>query len=400
MSGGPTTAEVEEAADSETKNNIPFFVWPWYLCTKDEPGQYMKGALMCLGMFGTAAGVKMCDEYPIWCLGSAGVALVCSVLAQREIYMSGNLKRIHHGLEKKNKFIAEDTVNLNWSMAKNKENVELVALCETNLEKEVTKLTEVAGHQQISTLGFMGRIDALQDQRSKMKDSFSAIRSTIYQIYGSDEKLEDELEVISQNLEDLQECEKEMLQDLENLRETYVNLCNSKERLAKELCAFRKMREMIESVGIKWTKNIVAMTETMKMKYKALFQLCMTFSTNFLKEIVHNCEYMDGKPGWTWDKFQELLRRLPNNIRAKADFSMMRQIFRTELLKVSGTKEAKLLGYRAVRFDVFEKEIVRKCLLPLCDVFTSGADNLSVHDTDESREMSEEPFITSAEVEF
>jgi len=346
-------------------------------------------------MFGTAAGVKMCEPYPIWCLGSAVVALTCSVLAQREIFMSGNLKRIHHGLEVKNKCICKESEDLQWSMGKNKECVESVHNCHRDLEIQVLHLTDIANKQEISRLTFNSKVESLMSQRQIIKDSFQGFKSVVNQLYGSDQKLEDELDIFTDLVNDLQDCENEMTEDLGELASTYKHLHDSKDRLRDELEAFNKMKEIVQKAGMNWTKDIVEMTDSMKQKYVELYQLCMTFSANFLTEIVHNCEYMDGKPGWTYDKFQELLQRLPANVRAKANFRRIRRVFKDELRKAAMSKEAKLLGYNAVNFEIFQKEIVQNCLLPLCDVFTSGADDMIVDDESESSTVKR-----SAEVEL
>jgi len=374
----------EQAGGQKKKDDVPFFVWPWYICTKPDCWPYAKGAFMCLAMFVTAAGIEMCEPYPIWCLGSAGVALICSVLAQREIYMSGNLKRIHHGLQNKNKCICKDSDVLQWSMGKNKECVQTVHDCHRNLEIQVEKLENIASLQEISRLQFGTKVESLMMQREAIMNNFQGFKSVIRELHGSDEKLEDELDAFTDLINEVQDVEKEMTEDLQLLSNSHQHLEDSKDRLQDELEAFYKMREIIENSGVKWTRDIVEMTESMKQKYKDLFQLCMTFSVNFLKEIVHNCEYMDGKPGFTLNKFQELMKRLPNNVRAKANFRLISRIFKDELRKAASSKEAKLLGYKAVHFEVFQEEIVRNCLLPLCDVFTSGADDVVVDDEMES----------------
>jgi len=391
-------AEEHAQAPADEGEKVPFFVWPWKLCTEDDKSAYWKGALMCIGMFGTAAGVKMCELYAEWCIGSATVALLCSFLAQREIFLTGNLKKIHHGLEYKNKSIIEETDILKFSMNKNKEQVEDMFSIEKDLGVQLRKLENVAGKQLNSRRTFNENVEKLRVQREKIKTSFVDIQKTMKQMYGSDDKLADDLENFSAHIEDLTDCESEMREDLNKLKETYNKLNDAKQNMHKELKAFQKMKQIVEDAGIKWTKDIIGMTESMKFKYKDLFQLCMTFSTNFLREIVHNVEYMDGKPGWTWEKFQELLRRLPNNVRAKADFRAIREVFRKELMKAASHKQAKLLGSYAVSFDVFQKEIVEKLLLPLCDVFSSGADNIEVEDDVDESDMKGLP--TSAEVEL
>jgi len=394
---------VEESKEQDPKSNdeksrTPFFVWPWRLCTEGDFNSLWKGALMCIGMFATAAGVKLCEPYPIWCLGSAAFALLCSFLAQAEVYRTANLKKIHHGLEYKNKAIEIHTSTLTFSMGKNKEQVEEVFDCEVALGKQLEKLEKVAGQQYGSRETFSYHVEKLFEQREKIKNSYESIDETLNNIFGADRRLDDELDAFKHHMADLTQFEKEMTDDLSNLKATYDSLNSSKENLEKELKAFHRMKNIVEDAGCKWTKDIIGMTESMKGKYQDLFQLCMTFSTNFLKEMVHNIEYMDGHEGWTWEKFQELMRRLPNNIRAKADFKKIRKTFREALIKAKGTKHAQLLGYNAVPFEVFQKEIVQKLLLPLCDVFSSGVAD-DVVDTDS--EMSEiKEFPTSAEVEL
>jgi len=381
---------------TDEKVKAPFFVWPWIICQTGEIGPHWKGVLMCIGMFGTAAGVKMCEPQPIWCLGSAVVALTCSILSQMEIFRTGNLKRIHHGLEYKNKSIAAETKVLKFSMDRNEEQLEEVFDCEKNLERQVEKIEKIAGKQASSRETFSHHVEKLLEQREKIKASFDVIEKTLDNIYSSDDQLADELDMFKILMNDLINCEAEMTEDLSHLHVQYITLNKSKRRMDKELGAFKKMRKTVEDAGVKWTKDIIGMTESMKFKYQDLFQLCMTFSTNFLKEIVHNIEYMDGNAGWTWNKFQELLRRLPNNVRAKADFRQIRKSFRSALMEASAHKEAKLLGYNAVPFEVFQKEIVQKLLLPLCDVFSSGADNVVVDTDSEMSEVIEIP--KSAEV--
>jgi len=390
--------EEKDTKGNEEKSKTPFFVWPWKLCTEGEIGPYWKGALMCIGMFGTAAGVQMCEPYPIWCLGSAAVALGCSVLAQAEIYRTANLKKIHHGLEDKNKVIEIHTEHLTFSMGKNKEQVEEVFDCENLLGKQLEKLEKVAGQQTGSKLTFNNRVKVLFEQREKIKVSYDAIDQTLNNIFGADRRLDHELDVFKHHLEDLTQFEKEVTEDLKNLKATYNILNSSKQNLEKELKAFHRMKKVVEDAGCKWTKDIIGMTESMKGKYQNLFQLCMTFSTNYLKEMVHNIEYMDDHEGWTWDKFQELMRRLPNNIRAKADFKQIRQIFRVELIKAKSQKHSQLLGYNAVAFEVFQKEIVQKLLLPLCDVLSSGTADAVIDSDSEMSELKE--VLTSAVVEL
>jgi len=382
----------------EEKSKTPFFVWPWRLCTEGDFNSLWKGALMCVGMFATAAGVQLCEPYPQWCLGSAVFALLCSFLAQAEVYRTANLKKIHHGLEYKNKAIELHTEHLTFSMGKNKEQVEEVFDCEVALGKQLEKLEKVAGQQAGSRETFSYHVDKLFEQRVKIKNSYDSIDETLNNIFNTDNNLGDELDVFKQHMEHLTQFEKEMAEDLRNLRANYDSLNSSKQNLEKELKAFHRMKNIVEDAGCKWTKDIIGMTESMKGKYQDLFQLCMTFSTNFLKEMVHNIEYMDGNEGWTWDKFQELMRRLPNNIRAKADFKKIRKRFRDELIKAKGSKQAQILGYNAVSFEVFQKEIVQKLLLPLCDVFSSGAADIVVDTDSEMSEIKELP--TSAEVEL
>jgi len=354
---------------------------------------------MCVGMFATAAGVQLCEAYPIWCLGSSILALMCSLLAQAEIYRSANLKKIHHGLEYKNKTIESQTEHLTFSMGKNKEQVEEVFECELVLVKQLEKLERVAGQQAGSRKRFSFHTEKLFEQREKIKTTYDSIDQTISNIFGADRKLYDELGIFKHHFENLMQLEKEMTEDLRILKATYNSLSSSKQTLEKELEAFRKMKNIVEASGCQWTKDIIGMTEAMKGKYEEMFKLCMTFSTNFMKEMVHNIEYMDGHEGWTWDKFQELIHRLPNNVRAKADFKQIRKIFRAALIKAKHSKQSQLLGYNAVPFEVFQKEIVLKLLLPLCDVFSVGAVDVVV-DTDSEMMGELKDFPTSAEVEL
>ena len=178
--------------------------------------------------------------------------------------------------------------------------------CEKDLGKQVEKLEEVAGKQEISRLTFDSHVDKLLVQRENIKTSFDGIKRTLQHMYGSDDRLAETLDDISMHIKDLTDCECEMTQDLNTLKHTYSKLRTSKKRMDDELEAFQKMKTVVEDAGIKWTKDIIGMTQSMKDKYKDLFQLCMTFSTNFLKEIIHNIEYMDGNSGWTWEKFQVL----------------------------------------------------------------------------------------------
>ena len=94
---------------------------------------------------------------------------------------------------------------------------------------------------------------------------------------------------------------------------------------------------------------------------------------------------------------------MPNNVRAKADFKEIRAAFREQLKDVATKKRSKMVGHNFVCFEVFQKEIVQKYLLPLCDVFSSGADNIVVDAESEDSEMKggfATSAATSAEVEL
>jgi len=366
QSGPVTTSGGDE-------NKRPFIVYPWYFCTQSEIGPYWVGALMSMGIAYTLLGAILCEHYPFWCITSAAVGLVCSLLAQKRIYHSSNIsqvrRKIHQCLQDP---IIQQTDDLSWFVEKLKEEVNSCNDDGNDIEKQTKRLWNIVNQQEISGLDFWANADKLGLWRIEIKTCFDEIMRSIEDMYGLDDRLKSELNVFTTNIKKLKESEEVLAQELALLGETYGKLKFSKESLSDELIAFKRMRAMIKNCGLSWTKDIVSMIGLMKAKYDAIQTLGMTLSINHLKEIVHNIEYMDGRSGWTRHKFKELLRRLPSYIKAKANLEDIRHIFEKELLKAeTETEESVLPGRSFVCFEVFQKEIVQNCLLPLCDALGS-----------------------------
>lgn len=372
----PNDGQAEDDPDEEKKAS-PLLVWPWLLFTADPETQSLlwRQAFMLGGFIFGCAGVMLCKEVNGTCYFATGIAFLSSFMAQNRVFRIKGLKRIEQGIVTENNNLDDIKEDLDAGVQLAKKIVEAVDEYEDELVEVVEEIKAKSQLSTVNTLAYTHTVSRLETKSVAIADKFKDIEYAVDRIYRADGVLKDEVDAICQNIGEIREKSEQMSEDISAVVDLHQRLTDSKTKLGDELRKFNEMRQQINSSGRIWAANVFDMASTLQHRYDELVSLSLALQSSSMKELAHNIEHMDGMPGWTWEKFVEFLSRLPQNVRAAANLSHLRFLFRQ-------LRGESLDGI--VEYEDFEFEILQKELLPLRDVFKSGADEYSSNDEDPS----------------
>merc|ERR1719317_961801 len=182
-------------------------------------------------------------------------------------------------------------------------------------------MTNLQNQMKSNTGAMFDKVVYLKEQRKEIGFSLNAVSNFI-------EDLLDRDDCFRQNLEDLFDQLKTLGNYLNNLQKARNQLCRENDRLEalkddleNELNEFNAVREEIIN-NDQWANNVFEMGSYLEQRYVQLVELTTNYERNYIMQVVHQCEFIDGKSGWNDAKVEELCERLPENCppEMKSDF--------------------------------------------------------------------------------
>jgi len=266
---------------------------------------------VCLGLVVICyQGVQITEAYdtcPVVSIMTCGIIVFARFMQWR----SGQIGAVYRKLEKDQQELKEVRA-------------ELDTICK--LADDTTKLNDTAGYlnttaknmtklqkqMKSNTDEMFQKVVNLKEQRKEIGESLNKVTNFILDLVQRDDDFKEslqflftQLDTLGQYLKNLQKAKSQL--SLENER-----LESLKDNLEDQLKEFDSVKEEIIS-NDQWANNVFEMGSYLEQRYIQLVELTTNYEQNYIMQVVHQCEFIDGKPGWNDAKVQELCERLPEN---------------------------------------------------------------------------------------
>jgi len=255
---------------------------------------------------------------------------------------------------------------------------ELDHICK--LADDTTKLTDTAGYlnttarnmtkiqKQIkeNTNEMFHKVVNLKDQRKQIGESLEKVTMFLEDLGERDEDFKEnlqdlfhQLDALGKYLEKLQRARNQLSQENERLEDL-------KNDLEDQLQEFNTVKEEI-ILNDQWANNVFEMGSYLEQRYIQLVELTTNYEQNYIMQVVHQCEFIDGKPGWNRLKVQELCDRLPQNCPEKIKDEFLECFDQLEETMPNG-----VVNYKAM------EKLVKEKIIPYTDpIIKNGVDESS-----------------------
>jgi len=237
------------------------------------------------------SGVIVFSNYMLWRSGQIGAVYRKLARDQAKLHECrcelDNICRLADDTTK----LTDTTVYLN-ATAKNM----------AKLQKQMKENTNEMFHKVVN----------LKDHRKDIGDSLEKVAIFLEDLGKRDEKFKeklqdlfDQVDALGKYLQKLQRARNKLSQENDNLR-------NLKNDLEDQLQEFNVVKEEI-ILNDQWANNVFEMGSYLEQRYIQLVELTTNYEQNYIMQVVHQCEFIDGKPGWNRRKVEEFCERLPQN---------------------------------------------------------------------------------------
>merc|ERR1719228_1059144 len=173
-------------------------------------------------------------------------------------------------------------------------------------------MTRLQQQMKENTHDMFNKVLNLKDQRKQIGHSLEKVTMFMEDLEERDEdfkenlkELFEQVDALGKYLEKLQRARNQLAQENDRLE-------NLKDDLEDQLKDFNAVKEEIVN-NDQWANNVFEMGSYLEQRYIQLVELTTNYERNYIMQVVHQCEFIDGKPGWNEAKVQELCERLPEN---------------------------------------------------------------------------------------
>jgi len=313
----------------------------------------------CLGLVVICyQGIQLTENYdtcPVISIISCGIIIFSNYM----LWRSGNINAVYRQLKKDQDELREVRIEL--------EEI-------SKLAEDTTKLTDTAGYlkstaKNMTKLQFQmksntdemsEKVASLKEQRKEIGHSLNAVANFIAELVDRDDEFKENLQFLFEQLDTLGHYLKNLQRARNRLSKENDKLEKLKDALDEKLEEFQNVKQEIMA-NDQWANNVFEMGSYLEQRYIQLVELTTNYERNYIMQVVHQCEFIDGKPGWNDSKVQELCERLPENCpeEMKSDFLECFQ-------KRSAGLPAGVFDYKRM------EELVKEKIIPYTDAIVKN----------------------------
>jgi len=365
MAGEGTKSEDKSGKDADDMT-VPFCVPPWMLLFhitrwKDLIGGFFLSTTTTISLGLVAVcyqGVQITEKYdtcPLISIASCAIIVFSNYMLWRSGQKSAVLNKLKEDQEELRKCtkeldgiskLADDTTKLNDTAG--------------YLKSSAKHMTKLQSQMKSNTSEMFNKVIYLKEQRKEIGFSLNAVSNFIEDLLERDDGFR-------HNLEDLFGQLKKLGNYLKNLQKARNQLSRENDRLGllkdgleNQLKEFNVVREEIIN-NDQWANNVFEMGSYLEQRYIQLVELTTNYERNYIMQVVHQCEFIDGKSGWNDAKVEELCERLPENCPAQT-----KSDFQSAFRKLQAVVPSGVVDFKAM------EELVKEHIIPFTDAIVKN----------------------------
>jgi len=256
-------------------------------------------------------GVDISESYdtcPVVSMASCAIIVFSNFM----IWRSGNINIVYAALEKDKDELQVASTAIREGINTLNNDTRILRETAAYLKKTARNMTSIQRQMKSNTNEMTGKMKFLKKERKDLGSSLEAITAFLNNLGDRDEKfkdniyyLYDQFDILARYLENLENARNKLSK--ENTRLELIQ-----ESLKEKLQEFQTVRDDILNSD-QWANNVFEMASYLEQRYIQLVELTTNYERNYIMQVVHQCEFIDGQPGWNESKVHELCERLPAN---------------------------------------------------------------------------------------
>jgi len=231
------------------------------------------------------------------------------VFSNYMLWRSGQVHKVYNKLRKDQEKLHEAGSLLDH-VCKLTDDTEKLSNTTEYLNDTAKNLTKIQKQMKNSTNKMFHKVVNLKDQRKQIGEYVKQVTDFMEDLGTKDkdfkENLQDfyhQVDALGKYLEKLQTAKNQLYKENERLEVL-------KNELTDQLKDFGSVKEEMIRNDL-WATNVFQLGSYLEQRYMQLVKLTAIYEQNYIMQVVHHCEFIDGKPGWNSRKVMELCERLP-----------------------------------------------------------------------------------------
>jgi len=266
---------------------------------------------LCLGLVVICyQGIQITENYdtcPMISILSCGIIIFSNYM----LWRSGNINAVYRKLKKDQDELHEVRIELE-EISKLADDTTKLNDTAGYLKSTAKNMTKLQNQMKSNTDEMSKKVADLKEQRKEIGASLNAVANFIAALVDRDDGFKENLQFLFEQLDMLGRYLKNLQKARNRLSKENERMEKLKDTLDEKLDEFHNVREEIMASD-QWANNIFEMGSYLEQRYIQLVELTTNYERNYIMQVVHQCEFIDGKPGWNDSKVEELCERLPED---------------------------------------------------------------------------------------